>query len=88
MNRKHNPWASLVALLLLASLLVAICTSCGVTQAEAEDPDRFTFEDEGHNSDLRAYVITDTETGVQYLFVDGYYCGSMTVLQPAPAEEG
>ena len=33
MNRKHNPWISLVALLLLVTLLVTICTGCGVTQA-------------------------------------------------------
>ncbi len=87
MNRKHNPWVSLVALLLLTSLLVTICTGCSVTQAEAEEPDRFAFDDAGHNPELRAYVITDTKTGVQYLFVDGYKCGGLTVLQPASAEE-
>ena len=88
MRRKHNPWVSLVALLLLVTLLVTVCTGCGVKPAEAEEPDRFTFEDAGYGRDLYAYVITDNETGVQYLFVDGSYCGSMTVLQPAPAEEG
>lgn len=88
MRGKHNPWVSLVALLLLVALLVAICTGCGATEAKAEEPDRFTFDDAGHNFALEAFVITDTETGVQYLFVDGHNSGCMTVLQPAPAEEG
>lgn len=87
MRRKHNPWVALVALLLLVTLLVTVCTGCGVKPAGAEEPDRFTFDDAGHNPKLWAYVITDNETGVQYLFVDGHYCGAVTVLQPAPAEE-
>jgi hypothetical protein len=70
----------------LVTLLVFVCTGCGVSPAEAEEPDRFTIDDAGHNLELRTYVITDTETGVQYLFVYGYKCGGMTVLQPAPAE--
>lgn len=32
MRRKHNPWVALVALLLLVTLLVAVCTGC--TEAE------------------------------------------------------
>lgn len=88
MRRKNNPWVSLVALLLLVTLLVAVCTGCGATQAEAEEPDRFTIEEAGYKSGLIAYIITDNETGVQYLFIDGYMCGSLTVLHPAPTEEG
>lgn len=88
MNRKHNPWVSLVALLLLVTLLVAICTGCGATEAEAEEPDRLTIERAGADCGADIYIITDNETGVQYLFVDSYYSGGLTVLQPAPAEEG
>ena len=86
MNRKHNPWVSLVALLLLVTLLVAICTGCGPVEAEAEEPARFAFDDAGRTFELWAYVITDTETGVQYLYVDGADGGGLIVLQPAPAE--
>ena len=86
MNRKHNPWVSLVALLLLVTLLVAICTSCGVTQAEAEEPDRFTVERTDSNQ-MDTYIITDKETGVQYLYVSSGYGAGLTVLQPAPTEE-
>ena len=88
MRRKHNPWVSLVALLLLVTLLVAICTGCGVTEAEAEEPDRFTVtEAEKIGKISFALIITDKETGVQYLYVKNGYGGGLTVLQPAPAEE-
>ena len=79
---------SLVALLLLVTLLVAICTGCGATEAEAAEPDRFTVERAGVGGGADIYIITDNETGVQYLFVDSYYSGGLNVLQPAPAEEG
>lgn len=89
MNRKHNPWVSLVALLLLVTLLVTLCTGCGATEAEAEEPDRLTAEKVGvAGGSLYAYVITDEETGVQYLYVGTGYSGGVTVLQPAPSEEG
>lgn len=86
MNRKHNPWVSLVALLLLVTLLVFICTGCGVTQAEAEEPDRFTYDYQQRYFGDRIYIIADKETGVQYLFVLSHNAGGLTVLQPAPAE--
>ena len=84
MNRKHNPWASLIALLLLAVVLVLICTGCGETVEAAEASERFTFETV-HTplSCPSACIITDTETGVQYLFVRTGYAGGLTVLQPA-----
>lgn len=87
MNRKHNPWISLVALLLLFTLLVTVCTGCGATEAEAEEPDRFTVENVVDTITVSAYVLTDKETGVQYLYVDGGDGGGLIVLQPAPAEE-
>lgn len=37
MNRKHNPWVSLTALLLLAVILVMACTGCGAAEGEAQD---------------------------------------------------
>lgn len=88
MNRKHNPWVSLVALLLLVTLLVTVCAGCGVKPAEAEEPDRFTVESVQHGQGLDFVVITDNETGAQYLLVDMAYGTGLTALQPAPAEEG
>ncbi len=83
MRRKHNPLVSLAALVLLATILVLVCTGCG---AEAADkvPDRFTIETatnngKGHQHTL---IITDTETGVQYLYFKSMYSGGLVVLQP------
>lgn len=86
MKRKHNPWVSLVALLLLVTLLVYICTGC--TEAEAEEPGRFTVESTQREFGVDFLVITDNETGVQYLMADVYNGAGLTVLQPAPTEEG
>lgn len=89
MRRKHNPWVSLVALLLLVTLLVAVCTGCGTTQAEAEEePVRFAVDNSQPGYGLDLYVITDNETGEQYLFAENHRGVGLTVLQPAPAEEG
>lgn len=88
MRRKHNPWVALVALLLLVTLLVTVCTGCGTTQAEAEEePGRFTVDNSQRGYGLDLYVITDNETGAQYLFAESYRGVGLTVLQPAPAEE-
>lgn len=89
MNRKNNPWVSLIALLLLAVLLVLICTGCGgTTTAEAtENPPRFVFEAQTTNTIKNAYIITDNETGAQYLFFMSGYAGGLTVLQPAETVE-
>lgn len=82
MNRKYNPWLSLVALLLAAVILVLTCTAC-TTQASAATENRFTYTREYMTGwdDLCAIVITDTETGQQYLFVDGYNCGGLCKLE-------
>lgn len=71
MNRKFNPWVSLVALLLAAVILVLTCTGCAPAAAAETEKDqarRFVIE---YNQDGpgRGYIriITDTETGVQYL---------------------
>lgn len=88
MKRKHNPLVAVVALLLLAVIL--LCTSCS-TPAKAEEPEsspRFTIEVQEHNNlAVEVFIITDTETGVQYLMTK---CGQgigLTVLQPAPETE-
>lgn len=87
MRRKHNPWVALVALLLLVTLLVTVCTGCNATEAEAEETERFTIENVGGIMCAYAYILTDNETGVQYLYVNGGEGGGLIVLQPAPAEE-
>lgn len=87
MNRKHNPLVSLVALL-LALLLVIICAGCGVTTETpepgepAEKSGRFTYEIAAWMPMVgNAYIITDHDTGVEYLVVGGSQGMGMTVLQ-------
>jgi len=65
MNRKKNPYVSLVALMLLALILVLICTGCRIETeaAETKPAPRFTSEYAGDY----CTIITDNETGVQYL---------------------
>lgn len=93
MNRKHNPWVSLVALLLLVTLLVTVCVGCGAKEAdklqaaEAEETERFAVEVVDSGPGVFTYILTDKETAVQYLYAGSGYGGGLTVLQPAPAEE-
>lgn len=89
MYRKHNPWVSLVALLLLALVLALTCTGCTLEvsesgkrwiTAEAEETKpapRFTEE---HHT-LNLAVITDNQTGVQYLAYKSAYGMGLTKLE-------
>lgn len=86
MNRKHNPWAALVGLL-LGLLLVILCAGCASVDATypgepAVESGRFTIEHHTMTSSIYGVrIITDNETGVQYLvYTNGQGCG-MTVLQ-------
>ena len=89
MNQKHNPWVALVALLLLVTLVVCTCTGCtGCAEAAEEAPSRFTIEMTqrivGEIDNLS--IVLDTETGVRYLFADGYNGVGITPL--LSGEEG
>ena len=66
MQHKNNPWVSLVALLLLVLILVLTCTGCRIEAeaAETKPAPRFTVENAGNG----CKIITDTVTGVQYLY--------------------
>lgn len=85
MNRKHNPIISLVGLILLAAILLLSCNGCEADTAEAageESPARFRVERAETDGPGYCHIITDTETGVQYLFFDiGDGRGGLTVLQ-------
>lgn len=84
MKFKYNPWVSMVALVLLATILVLTCTGCvteteandpeELTETEATEPDRFSVTAENHGS-LQINVITDTLTGKEYIVVKSGYAG-------------
>lgn len=85
MNRKHNPIVALVALALLAVLL--FCARCDST---TETSPRFIVEDvkaKTQGAHQHVNIITDTETGMQYIFFKSYNSGGLTVLQPAAETE-
>lgn len=65
MRRKHNPLVALLALLLMALIVTWICGGCAVhaDAATKKTVDRFTVEYAGN----QCSIITDNETGVQYL---------------------
>lgn len=92
MYRKNNPWVALVAVMLLALILAFVCTGCHVEAAaatEGTEPTaamgaagitgpRFEVDHEGYGWPWLdgIYVITDTQTGTQYLFCEtGTGCG-------------
>lgn len=76
MNRKNNPMLSLAALVLLAIILVLTCTGCAVETSVSTEP-RFTDEYAGND----CWIITDTQTGVQYLYYDMYNAGGLCKLE-------
>lgn len=85
MRRKHNPLLAVVASFLLAAILVLLCAvSAGCAATDQEDhADRITFTNAGSGSNAKyAYILTDTETGVQYLLVKTPTGTALTVLQP------
>lgn len=83
MRVKNNPWVSMVALLLLAAILVLVCTGCAAdTEEKANDRGRFTVEfARNFNGTEKLYIITDNETGVQYLLADVYNGAGLTKLE-------
>ena len=85
MRRKHNPYVALVALLLLALIVSWICSGCHAEVAAATEPTeptyRFAVDNAPTSGTYAAYIITDTETGVQYLFFRNGYCGGICKLE-------
>lgn len=70
MNRNYKPHVSLVALLILALIASFVCNGCAVetTAVTNKTMERFTKEYAGSD----CFIITDNQTGVQYLVVAEY----------------
>lgn len=90
MNVKRNPWVSLAALALLAVILAVICSGCGSVDATTADAVQETTRLEISYSDIVdgviLCIITDTETGAQYLMAGNSSGYGLTVLLPGAAE--
>lgn len=63
MNRNYKHHVVMVALLLLAIIVSIVCNGCAVETEAATNYGRFTKEYVGND----LYIITDNETGVQYM---------------------
>jgi hypothetical protein len=63
MNRNYKPHVALVALLILALIISFVCNSCAIETEAATNYNRFTKEYVGND----LYIITDNETGIQYM---------------------
>lgn len=70
MNRNYKPHIALVALLVLVLIISFVCNGCAVETDAAvmETKERFTEEWAGRN----ITILTDNETGVQYLVYSEY----------------
>ena len=90
MNRKHNPVVALVALALLAVLLLCAGSDSTTEATEPKTTPRFIVEvadAKTLGNDQHVDIITDTETGMQYIFIKSGNGGGLTVLQPATEAE-
>lgn len=84
MNRKRNGWASLIALVLLMVMMVMVLTGCGPrSESESETEKEYRFSKEEVYSDTfdKIYLITDKETGKQWVMFDGSYCGGIAAYE-------
>lgn len=70
MNRKNNPWISMISAIMLILIITMACLGCTVeTNATTQQTmERFTREYAGND----CFIITDNETSVQYLAVIEY----------------
>lgn len=81
MSRKRNGLASLVALLILAVMLVVILAGCGPRSYESETEYRFTVEKVVESINVDVYLITEKETGKQWVYVEGYKAGGLVAYE-------
>jgi hypothetical protein len=84
MDRKRIGWASLIALVLLMAMMVMVLTGCGPrseSESETEKGYRFSVEKVYSDTYSALYLITDKETGKQWVVFDGYNCGGIAAYE-------
>lgn len=75
----------ILAVILAVLTIAVLAVGCSSASAEVEPP-RFTYE-YAEDTPGTGYIITDTVTGAQYLYIDGGYDGGMVKLEPITQEE-
>lgn len=82
MRRKHKPLAivlCIVGIVALIGIMIMACTGCAVDAEAAAEAPRFTVEfvkiGQGNGA-----IITDTETGDLYLWVQSGYSGGLAKM--------
>lgn len=81
MSRKRYGWASLIALLILAVMLVVILTGCAYRNEESETEYRFTVEKVYDSVNVDVYLIAEKETGKQWVYTEGYKAGGLVAYE-------
>ena len=65
----------------LMMVVLAGCSSVSTVDAKENQQSRIAVVDIAEQTlDIYTYVIVDKETGVSYLWVDGYQNGGLTVM--------
>ena len=88
LGEQRHPWVSLIALLFLVVFIAVLFAGCSAkkddtdeTTAYADEYKRFEVEYFNTSSHSSAHVITDNETGEQYLFYKFGSQGGLTNLE-------
>lgn len=76
-NKFKKIVAGIAGIAIVASLTLV---GCGTEAVASNEYERFAIDSDANGICGISYVITDNETGVQYLYIDGGYDGGMTVL--------
>lgn len=75
-NKFKKIIAGIIGIAIVASLTLV---GCGTEAVASDEYERFAI-DSNSNELGNYYIITDNETGVQYLYVDSGRDGGLTVL--------
>lgn len=71
----------IISLLLISVLLICV-SGCGGAAVEEPEPERFTLSDKQNLApDRKAYILTDNETGNQYLVYEYYKGAGITGIE-------
>lgn len=72
-NERNRQMKRILIFILAIATIVALvsCTTAPAAEANDATGPRFTCEHQQYVGDSRFFIITDTQTGEQYLYIDG-----------------